>query len=120
GKDPSKVDRSAAYAMRHVAKNLVAAGLARRCEVGVAYAIGVAKPVSVFVDSYGTGATSDDRLAQIVEKEFDLRPASIIRDLDLKRPIYAQTASYGHFGRDDLDLPWEKLDKVEALRKYVK
>ena len=120
GKDPSKVDRSAAYAMRHVAKNLVAAGLARRCEVGVAYAIGVAKPVSVFVDSYGTGAMSDDRLAEIVEKEFDLRPASIIRDLDLKRPIYAQTASYGHFGRDDLDLPWEKLDKVEALRKYVK
>ena len=120
GKDPSKVDRSATYAMRHVAKNLVAAGLARKCEVGVAYAIGVAKPVSVFVDSYGTGALSDDRLAQIVEKEFDLRPASIICDLNLKRPIYAQTASYGHFGRDDLDLPWEKLDKVEALRKYVK
>ena len=120
GKDPSKVDRSAAYAMRHVAKNLVAAGLARRCEVGVAYAIGVAKPVSIFVDSYGTSAMSDDRLSEIVEKEFDLRPASIIRDLDLKRPIYAQTASYGHFGRDDLDLPWEKLDKVEALKKYVK
>ena len=120
GKDPSKVDRSAAYAMRHVAKNLVAAGLARKCEVGVAYAIGVAKPVSVFVDSYGTGVMSDDRLAQIVEKEFDLRPAAIIRDLDLKRPIYAQTASYGHFGRVDLDLPWEKLDKVEALRKYAK
>ena len=120
GKDPSKVDRSAAYAMRHVAKNLVAAGLARRCEVGVAYAIGVAKPVSIFVDSYGTGAMSDDRLSEIVEKEFDLRPASIIRDLDLKRPIYAQTASYGHFGRDDLGLPWEKLDKVEALKKYVK
>ena len=120
GKDPSKVDRSAAYAVRHVAKNLVAAGLARRCEVGVAYAIGVAKPVSIFVDSYGTGALSDDRLSEIVEKEFDLRPASIILDLDLKRPIYAQTASYGHFGRDDLDLPWEKLDKVEALEKYVK
>jgi len=120
GKDPSKVDRSAAYAMRHVAKNLVAAGLARKCEMGVAYAIGVAKPVSVFVDSYGTGVMSDDRLAQIVEKEFDLRPAAIIRDLDLKRPIYAQTASYGHFGRVDLDLPWEKLDKVEALRKYAK
>jgi len=120
GKDPSKVDRSAAYAMRHVAKNLVAAGLARKCEVGVAYAIGVAKPVSVFVDSYGTGALGDDRLAGIVEKEFDLRPAAIIRDLDLKRPIYAQTASYGHFGRSDLDLPWERLDRVEALRKYVR
>ena len=120
GKDPSKVDRSAAYAMRHVAKNLVAAGLARRCEVGVAYAIGVAKPVSVFVDSYGTGAMSDDRLAGIVEKEFDLRPASIIRYLDLKRPIYAQTASYGHFGRNDLDLPWERLDRVDELKKYVK
>ena len=119
GKDPSKVDRSAAYAMRHVAKNLVAAGLARRCEVGVAYAIGVAKPVSVFVDSYGTGALSDDRLAEIVNECFDLRPAAIIRDLDLKRPIYAQTASYGHFGRADLDLPWERLDKVEALKKYL-
>ena len=119
GKDPSKVDRSAAYAMRHVAKNLVAAGLARKCEVGVAYAIGVAKPVSVFVDSYGTGALSDDRLAEIVNECFDLRPAAIIRDLDLKRPIYAQTASYGHFGRDDLDLPWEKLDRVDALRAYL-
>ncbi len=119
GKDPSKVDRSAAYAMRHVAKNLVAAGLAKKCEVGVAYAIGVAKPVSVFVDSYGTGAFSDDRLAEIVGECFDLRPAAIIRDLDLKRPIYAQTASYGHFGRDDLDLPWEKLDKVEQLKKYI-
>ncbi len=119
GKDPSKVDRSAAYAMRHVAKNLVAAGLAKKCEVGVAYAIGVAKPVSVFVDSFGTGALPDDRLSQIVGETFDLRPAAIIRDLDLKRPIYAQTAAYGHFGRDDLDLPWEKLDRVEALRKYL-
>ena len=120
GKDPSKVDRSAAYAMRHVAKNLVAAGLAKKCEVGVAYAIGVAKPVSVFVDSYGTGKLSDERLAEIVNEVFDLRPAAIIRDLDLKRPIYAQTASYGHFGRDDLDLPWEKLDKVDALKAYLK
>ena len=119
GQDPSKVDRSAAYAMRHVAKNLVAAGLAKKCEVGVAYAIGVAKPVSVFVDSFGTGALPDDRLSQIVGETFDLRPAAIIRDLDLKRPIYAQTAAYGHFGRDDLDLPWEKLDRVEALRKYL-
>ena len=116
GKDPSKVDRSAAYAMRHVAKNLVAAGLARKCEVGVAYAIGVAKPVSVFVDSYGTGAFSDDVLSEIVNECFDLRPGAIIRDLDLKRPIYAQTASYGHFGRNDLDLPWEKLNKVEDLK----
>ncbi|MDO4867643.1 MAG: methionine adenosyltransferase [Clostridia bacterium] len=120
GKDPSKVDRSAAYAMRHVAKNLVAAGLAKKCEVGVAYAIGVAKPVSVFVDSYGTGALPDDRLAEIVNACFDLRPAAIIRDLDLKRPIYCQTASYGHFGRTDLDLPWERLDKVDALKAYLK
>ena len=116
GKDPSTVDRSAAYAMRHVAKNLVAAGMAKKCEVGVAYAIGVAKPVSVFVDSYGTGKYSDDVLAELVNRVFDLRPAAIIRDLDLKRPIYAQTAAYGHFGRDDLDLPWEKLDRVEALK----
>ena len=120
GKDPSKVDRSAAYAMRHVAKNLVAAGLAKRCEVGVAYAIGVAKPVSVFVDSYGTGKYSDDVLAELVNRVFDLRPAAIIRDLDLKRPIYAQTAAYGHFGRDDLDLPWERLDRVEALKEAAK
>ena len=116
GKDPSKVDRSAAYALRHVAKNLVAAGLCRRCEVGVAYAIGVAKPVSVFVDSEGTGALPDDELAKIVEKTFDLRPAAIIRRLNLKRPIYQQVAAYGHFGRDDLDLPWERLDMVDALR----
>ena len=116
GKDPSKVDRSAAYALRHVAKNLVAAGLCRRCEVGVAYAIGVARPVSVFVDSEGTGALPDDELAKIVEKTFDLRPAAIIRRLNLKRPIYQQVAAYGHFGRDDLDLPWERLDMVDALR----
>ncbi len=117
GKDPSKVDRSAAYALRHVAKNLVAAGLARRCEVGAAYAIGVAKPVSIYVDSFGTGALPDDRLAELVGQCFDLRPAAIIRDLDLKRPIYAQTAAYGHFGRTDIDLPWEQLDRVEALRE---
>ncbi len=116
GKDPSKVDRSAAYAMRHVAKNLVAAGLCRRCEVGVAYAIGVAKPVSVFVDSEGTGVIPDDKLAKIVEETFDLRPAAIIRRLNLKRPIYQQIAAYGHFGRDDLDLPWERLDMAEALK----
>ena len=114
GKDPSKVDRSAAYAMRHVAKNLVAAGLAKKCEVGVAYAIGVAKPVSVFVDSYGTGKYSDDVLAELVNRVFDLRPAAIIRDLDLKRPIYAQTAAYGHFGREGF--PWEETNRVEQLR----
>lgn len=116
GKDPSKVDRSAAYAMRHVAKNLVAAGLCRRCEVGVAYAIGVARPVSVFVDTEGTGTLPDDRLAKIVENTFDLRPSAIIRRLDLKKPIYQKVATYGHFGRDDLDLAWERLDMVEALR----
>ena len=120
GKDPSKVDRSAAYALRHVAKNLVAAGLCRRCEVGVAYAIGVARPVSVFVDSEGTGILPDDELAKIVDETFDLRPAAIIRRLDLKRPIYQQVAAYGHFGRDDLDLPWERLDMVDALRAAAK
>ncbi len=120
GKDPSKVDRSAAYAMRHVAKNLVAAGLADKCEIGVAYAIGVAKPVSVFVNTEGTGKLPDDKLAELVEKCFDLRPAAIIRDLDLKRPIYAATAAYGHFGRTDVDLPWEHLDKVELLKETAK
>jgi S-adenosylmethionine synthetase len=116
GKDPTKVDRSAAYMARYVAKNLVAAGLARKCQIEVAYAIGVAHPVSVLVDTQGTGKLDDERLAQIVQRHFDLRPAAIIRDLDLLRPIYRQTAAYGHFGRTDLDLPWEKLDKVEALR----
>ena len=120
GKDPSKVDRSAAYALRHVAKNLVAAGFCRRCEVGAAYAIGVAKPVSVFVDSEGTGTLPDDELAKIVDETFDLRPAAIIRRLNLKRPIYQQVAAYGHFGRDDLDLPWERLDMVDALRAAAK
>ncbi|MBQ9165775.1 MAG: methionine adenosyltransferase domain-containing protein, partial [Oscillospiraceae bacterium] len=116
GKDPTKVDRSGAYMARYMAKNLVAAGLAERCQLQLAYAIGVAKPVSVLVDSYGTGVVSDEKLAQIVQKSFDLRPASIIKTLDLRRPIYLQTAAYGHFGRPDLDLPWERLDKVEELK----
>ena len=119
GKDPTKVDRSAAYAARHVAKNIVAAGLAKRCEVQFAYAIGVAKPVSVLVDTFGTGKIADDKLVEIVRENFDLRPAGIIKMLDLRRPIYKQTAAYGHFGRNDLDLPWEKLDKVDALKKYL-
>mgnify|MGYP002648377782 FL=1 len=115
GKDPTKVDRSAAYAARWVAKNVVAAGLAKRCQVQLAYAIGVAKPVSVRVDTFGTGTVSDEHLSDMVESVFDLRPAAIIRDLDLRRPIYRQLAAYGHFGRDDLDLPWERTDKAEAL-----
>ena len=119
GKDPTKVDRSAAYAARHVAKNLVAAGLADKCEVQLAYAIGVAKPVSVFVDSYGTGRLPDERLAEIVNEHFDLRPAAIIKRLELRRPIYRQVAAYGHFGRTDIDLPWERLDKVDELRKEI-
>ena len=117
GKDPTKVDRSAAYAARYVAKNLVAAGLADKCELQLAYAIGVARPVSILVDSFGTGKYPDERLAEIVQKHFDLRPAAIIRDLDLRRPIYRQVAAYGHFGRTDIDVPWERLDKVEALKK---
>ncbi len=117
GKDPTKVDRSAAYAMRHVAKNIVAAGLAKQCEVGVAYAIGVAKPVSLFVNTEGTGKLPDDQLAKLVMETFDLRPAAIIESLNLRRPVYAQVAAYGHFGRDDLDLTWEKLDRVDALRE---
>ncbi len=119
GKDPTKVDRSAAYAARWVAKNLVASGLCRRAEIQVAYAIGVAEPVSIMVDSKGTGVKSDEELSRIVRKEFDLRPASIIRDLDLRRPIYRQTAAYGHFGRTDIDLPWERTDRAEALKKYL-
>ena len=116
GKDPSKVDRSAAYAARWVAKNIVAAGLARRCEVELAYAIGVAEPVSVLVDTQGTGKVTDEALKAAVRKVFDLRPAAIIRDLGLRRPIYRQTAAYGHMGREDLGLPWEKCDKAEALK----
>lgn len=119
GKDPTKVDRSATYAARYVAKNLVAAGLADKCEIQLAYAIGVARPVSILVDSFGTGKLPDDRLAEIVEKHFDLRPAAIIRNLDLRRPIYRQVAAYGHFGRTDIDVPWEKLDKVDELRKEI-
>lgn len=116
GKDPTKVDRSAAYAARYVAKNIVAAGLAEKCEVGLAYAIGVARPVSVYVDTFGTGKISNEEIQALVDKHFDLRPAAIIRDLDLRRPIYKQLAAYGHFGREDLDLPWEKTDKVELLK----
>jgi S-adenosylmethionine synthetase len=116
GKDPTKVDRSAAYAARHVAKNIVAAGLADRCEVQVAYAIGVAHPVSVLVETFGTGKIPEAQIAALVQEHFDLRPAAIIADLDLLRPIYRQVASYGHFGRPDLDLPWERLDKKDALR----
>jgi S-adenosylmethionine synthetase len=117
GKDPTKVDRSAAYAARYAAKNIVAAGLARKVEIELAYAIGVARPVSVLVDAFGTGAIPDDRLAALVEKHFDLRPAAIIRDLDLRRPIYRQLSAYGHFGRPELDLPWERTDKAETLKK---
>ncbi|KEO84043.1 methionine adenosyltransferase [Tumebacillus flagellatus] len=116
GKDPTKVDRSAAYAARYVAKNIVAAGLADKCEVQLAYAIGVARPVSVMVDTFGTGKVADDKIVELVEKNFDLRPAGIIKELDLRRPIYRQTAAYGHFGRHDLDLPWERTDKAETLR----
>ena len=119
GKDPTKVDRSATYAARYVAKNLVAAGLAKKCEIQLAYAIGVAKPVSVMVDSFGTGEVSDERLSEIVEKHFDLRPAAIIKDLDLRKPIYRQVAAYGHFGRDDLNVSWEKTDKVEVLKQEI-
>ena len=119
GKDPTKVDRSAAYMTRYIAKNIVAAGLARKCQIEVAYAIGVASPVSILVDTYGTGRVSDDKLVDIVKENFDLRPASIISCLDLRRPIYKSTAAYGHFGRTDAEFSWEKTDKAEALRKYI-
>lgn len=120
GKDPTKVDRSAAYAARYVAKNIVGAGLAKKCELQLSYAIGVAKPISVMVDTFGTGVISDDVLSKAVSKVFDLRPAAIIRDLDLRRPIYRQLAAYGHMGREELGVAWEKLDKVDALKKAVK
>ena len=120
GKDCTKVDRSAAYAARYVAKNIVAAGLAERCEIQLSYAIGVARPTSIMVDTFGTGKLSDSELVDIIRRHFDLRPAGIIRMLDLRRPIYKQTAAYGHFGRDDLDLPWERTDQAEALKAYLK
>jgi len=120
GKDCTKVDRSAAYAARYVAKNIVAAGLADRCEIQLSYAIGVARPTSVMANTFGTGKLSDEELTRIIRDTFDLRPAGIIKMLDLRRPIYKQTASYGHFGRNDLDLPWERLDKAEELKKYIR
>ena len=120
GKDPTKVDRSAAYAARYVAKNIVAAGLADKCEVQVAYAIGVAQPVSISVDTYDTGKIAEDRIVELIRKNFDLRPAGIIKELDLRRPIYKQTAAYGHFGRTDVDLPWERTDKAEILKQEAK
>ena len=119
GKDCTKVDRSAAYAARYVAKNIVAAGLADKCEIQLSYAIGVAQPTSIMADTFGTGKVSDEKLVEIIRENFDLRPAGIIKMLNLRRPIYKQTAAYGHFGRNDLDLPWEKLDKVDTLKKYL-
>ncbi|MCR5727410.1 MAG: methionine adenosyltransferase [Lachnospiraceae bacterium] len=119
GKDPTKVDRSASYAARYVAKNIVAAGLADKCQIQISYAIGVARPTSINIDTFGTGKLSDSKILEIVRENFDLRPAGIIKMLDLRRPIYKQTASYGHFGRNDLDLPWEKPDKAEILKKYL-
>lgn len=120
GKDPTKVDRSASYAARYVAKNIVAAGLADQCEVGLSYAIGVAKPLSIYVETFGTGKLADEEIENLVHEHFDLRPAAIIKDLDLLRPIYRDVAAYGHFGREDLDLPWEKTDKADLLRKALK
>ena len=120
GKDPTKVDRSASYAARYAAKNIVAAGIAKKCELQLAYAIGLAEPVSIMVDTFGTGTVSDEKLAEIVKKVFDFTPAGIIKTLDLKRPIYRQIAAYGHFGRTYIDLPWEKPDKIEELKKEAK
>ena len=119
GKDPTKVDRSAAYAARYVAKNIVAAGLADRCEIELAYAIGVAQPVSIFVETFGTAKVDEAKIRELVKSNFDLRPAGIIKTLDLRRPIYKQTAAYGHFGRTDVDLPWERTDKAAALRQQA-
>lgn len=119
GKDPTKVDRSAAYAARYVAKNIVAAGLADKCEIELAYAIGIARPLSIFIDTFGTGKVSEEKLVELVNKHFDLRPGAIIRDLDLRKPLYKKVAAYGHFGRTDIDLPWERTDKVEQLRKEI-
>ncbi len=120
GKDPTKVDRSACYYARYIAKNVVASGLAKKCEIGLSYAIGVAKPTSIMIDTFGTGVFDDNKLEEIILKHFDPRPAAIIKELDLLRPIYKQTASYGHFGREDLGLPWENTDKAEELKKYLK
>lgn len=120
GKDPTKVDRSACYYARYIAKNVVASGLAKKCEIGLSYAIGIAKPTSIMIDTFGTGVFDDNKLEEIIQKHFDPRPAAIIKELDLLRPIYKQTASYGHFGREELDLPWEKTDKAEELKKYLK
>ena len=119
GKDCTKVDRSAAYAARYAAKNIVAAGLAKKCEIQLSYAIGVAQPTSIMVDTFGTGKLSDEKLVEIIRENFDMRPAGIIKMLDLRRPIYRQTAAYGHFGRNDLNLPWEATNKAEALKKYL-
>ena len=120
GKDPTKVDRSAAYAARYVAKNIVAAGLAKRCEIQLAYAIGIAHPVSILVDTFGTGKLKDEEISEIVRKEFDLRPTAIIKTLDLRKPQYKQLAAYGHFGRDDLNVKWEDTTPAQELKKYLK
>ena len=119
GKEPTKVDRSASYMARYIAKNIVASGLSKKCEIQLAYAIGVAKPVSIFVETFGTGKLADDKIAKIINSHFDLRPSAIIERLDLRRPIYRQTAAYGHFGRDDIQLPWEETDMVDLFKTYL-